>query len=919
MFRRMGVRLLGTVCSIVLASMPVMAQPVVTPGPQPVPPIAGGEPQLDQQHDGRRAVRGCATDTTCARPGDTLREFELEAFPKPGSDPWVNERAPAGSRLEPSRASARIIKKPSELRPDAPWLDTLELPDLPVKWSQKLVDYLVFYHDDPRGRAIMQSWLVAQGRYRDMILNYLRKAKLPQDLLYVAMIESGYDPGDKSSAGALGLWQFMREGGRIYGLREDRWVDERRDPYRSTIAQMDYFHDLHQRFNDWPVALAAFNMGYGAMLRSITRYNTNDYYALCEYENGIPWETCLYTPKVLATAIVGHNRAAFKFDTVKEVPAEKWDDIAVPTSLALSIIARAAGTTEDAIKKLNPHLRQGRTPPGETNYVVRVPAGAKPAFAQKLAELQTEWDGMDSYVVAHGERFEDVATTFGISLAALKKLNNVTHESEISGGTVVVVPRISEDARQKNRAKARAKLLGSGVDHKDGELLLVPIPDKDAKVFGKRRVFYRVVTGDSVKSIAKAFSVGRDELAAWNGIEVEANLHPKMVLVAWVPPAFDADKAHVRLLEDRDLLVVTRGSVEHLDLAEQRTGRVRSEYVAAGREKLEDVAKKFGMGSHDLARINRISYDTVLTKGQKVIVYAVVDPKRSARAAQQWKKTPKYMRGKTGGTPATVTTSVAGSPADPYGENEDEDEGEDEGDEGDGDEGDTDSDRPSAPAAKPSPKSDLPVKGAVPSEKRTAKASAEQSPKSDATKGASPSPKSDAAKGASPSPKSDAAKGASPSPKSDPETKRSAPEAKPSAKSDSPAKGASPSERRTTPATPAAKSPKSSSVTPAAKPVASTDDAMPVEDSAAPEAGSAALAARAATPTPRAKSPKASSVTPAAKAVASADAMPVEEPAVPKSANPAGSGAAAPKIQSEPKHVQKSRSRHATSPGNMPR
>ncbi|MCX5743816.1 MAG: transglycosylase SLT domain-containing protein [Proteobacteria bacterium] len=213
------------------------AQPTpVTSGPQVVPPIASGPPALNQQLDGRRAVRGCATDATCAHAGDALREFELEAFPPPGRDPWVSERTPPQSRVEPG--PVKLVKKPSELRPDAPWLDGLELPDLPVKWSQKLVDYLVFYHDDPRGRAIIQSWLVAQGRYRDMILAYLRKAKLPSDLLYVAMIESGYDPQDSSSAGALGLWQFMPEGGRIYGLREDRWVDEVRARERHPVGDV---------------------------------------------------------------------------------------------------------------------------------------------------------------------------------------------------------------------------------------------------------------------------------------------------------------------------------------------------------------------------------------------------------------------------------------------------------------------------------------------------------------------------------------------------------------------------------------------------------------------------------------------------------------------------------------------------------
>ncbi|MBC7976934.1 MAG: transglycosylase SLT domain-containing protein, partial [Myxococcales bacterium] len=563
----------------------------------------------------------------------------------------IDERTPPASRLEPGPAPP-IVKRPSELRPDAPWLDRLELPDLPVKWSKTLVDYLVFYKNDPRGRSIMQSWLIAQGRYRDMIVSHLRKARLPEDLLYVAMIESGYDPMDSSSAGALGVWQFMPEGGKIYGLRADRWVDERRDPLRSTIAQMDYFADLYQRFADWHIALAAFNMGYGAMLRSITRYNTNDYYRLCEYENGIPWETCLYTPKVLAAAIVGHNRAVYGYDKLKVAAPEAWDEIAVPQSMTLATLARAANASEAELKRLNPQLRRGRTPPGETGYVVRVPAGRKVDTQRRLIELESDWKNYDAYVIAHGERFEDVATTFGISVGQLRKLNEVTRDAEVEGGSVLVVPRISEGQRIKNRAKAKASLHASGIDQKEGELLLVPVPDKAAVVAGKRRVFYRVVAGDTIGAVAKAFAVRRSELALWNGLDGAANLHPKMVLLAWVAPDFDAGKHAVSLLDDSQLLVVTRGSPEHMDLAEARTGRIRTEYVAQGKEKLAEVARKFGMGSHDLARINRISYDTVLAKGQTIIVYQVADPNRSKRADEQWRKTPRSRRGKLAGTRA---------------------------------------------------------------------------------------------------------------------------------------------------------------------------------------------------------------------------------------------------------------------------
>jgi membrane-bound lytic murein transglycosylase D len=646
---------------VALFTTQAFAQPV-HPGTQAVPPVASDEPTLKQDQEQRRNIRGCAVGDTCDRPSDLLHEFELEAFPKPGASPWLDERTPGPSKLEPG--SPHHVRRPSDLRPDLPWLDKLDMPDLPVTWTSRLIDYLVFYKDDPRGRSIMTSWLEAQGRYRDLIVSHLHAAHLPEDLLYDSMIESSYDPGDSSSAGALGIWQFMPAGAKIYGLRIDHWVDERRDPLRSTIAQMDYFADLYQRFGNWEMALAAFNVGYGATLKSIARYNTNDYYQLCEYENAMPWETCLYTPKVLAAAIVGHNRAFFGYDKVKESVPEAWDEVTVPTSMSLAVIAKAAGSTEADLKRLNPQLKRGRTPPGETGYAVRVPSGTKADFQRKLADLQTEWDGYDAYVMAHGERFEDVATTFGVSLGQLRKLNDVSREGELEGGTVLVVPKIADEQKAKNRAKAKAKLLGSGVDAKDGESLIVPVPDKDLEIAGKQRVFYRVVSGDTVTSVAKALGVKPSDLVTWNALDdAGGKLHPKMVLQAFVAQEFDGEAHHVSLLDEADLVVVTRGSDEHLDLAEQRTGRVRSEYVCKGKEKLADIAKKHGMGSHDLARINQISYDAVLEPGQKIIVYDVADPKRSARAEEQWKKTPHARRGKvstssSGGGPVTRPAQV---------------------------------------------------------------------------------------------------------------------------------------------------------------------------------------------------------------------------------------------------------------------
>jgi len=586
-----------------------------------------------------------------------LYEFEVAAFPVPGGGPWL--AAPQTQVAGGVEATVVVTSDdPLELRPDLPWLADLELPDLPIKWTKRLIDYLSFYKDDRTGRNIMRGWLEAQGRYKDLILTQLRSRKLPDDLLYVAMIESSYDAFESSYAGAAGLWQFMPAGGKIYGLQIDRWIDERNDPLRSTVAVLDYFGDLHERFGDWALALAAYNAGYGAVLRSIARYNTNDYYQLGSYENGLAWESTLYVPKALACAIVGHNRELFGFGEVKADPAETWEEVAVGGSTKLSSLASATGTSAEAIKRLNPHLRRGRTPAGKS-FIVRVPAGGGASFAAKLGQTRGDWDDVDSYVVRYGERFEDIATQFGIAKQKLRALNEIEHESDVGGGSLILVPRVSDSKRKQNLAAAADELYGSGVDHRPGEALIVPVPDPAAAIADRRRIFYRVVIGDSLPVVARALGVGAGELATWNGLDAAAALHPRMVLEAWVPTAWSEDRANVALLDESRLVIVKRGSKEHLELSEGRSGRVRTEYKAAKRESFEQIGKKFGLGKRDLARINRKSPETMVDKGETVIVYIVVDHTRSDRAAKQWKQTPKPARKKKGPKPPAGKVSDA--------------------------------------------------------------------------------------------------------------------------------------------------------------------------------------------------------------------------------------------------------------------
>ncbi len=592
------------------------------------------EAPLQTDDAARQHVRGCPVGETCGDLAAGLREFEVEAFPRGKGSPWMD----GGARPARPRGHHRRGRSPLEIRPDLPWLAKLKMPGFPVHWDERIIKYLEFYKNDPRGRNIMGAWLRDQGKYRSLIVSHLREAGLPQDLIYVCMIESSYDPGDYSRAGAAGLWQFMRHGGRVYGLRIDRWVDERYDPERSTEAVMDYWRDLYQRFGDWDLAMASYNAGYAAVLRAIAKYNTNDFWQLLDYENALPWGSSIYVPKALAAAIVGHNRALFGYDEIKPATEIQWDDVDVGRSVSLATVARAAGVSVDAVVELNPQLPRKRTPPGVRHYVVHIPRGTAGLFRERFARMRAA-DDYDEYVVRHGERFEDIAAMFGISRGKLRAINNIEHESEVEGGDTLLVPRVSEAERQKNHDKAMDRLYAGGHPKGEpGDKLIVAVPDAALQVKGKKRVFYRVVTGDTQYGVARAFEVDRQELARWNGLDPEGYLHARMVLQLFVSPSFDGAKHGIVLLDPKRLLVVTRGSPEHIEDAEARLGRRRVTYTARKRETLAEIGARYGLSDWDLSRINRVPRSHVVEPGDQIVVYQVVDRKKSDRAAEQAKK-----------------------------------------------------------------------------------------------------------------------------------------------------------------------------------------------------------------------------------------------------------------------------------------
>ena len=535
----------------------------------------------------------------------SLRLFEQELF---GGQPLT--RVPEPGRVRVSDGAAAVTTDVTATRDEAPaprssdlsWMRGLTLPDIPVRWDDRVVRFLEFFRDDPRGRSFIRGWLRRVDRYGPTIRQTLARQRLPRDLIFVAMVESGFDPSARSSAGAAGMWQFVQGTGADFGLDVDHWVDLRLDPERSTEAAGRYLGQLHDRFGTWELAFAAYNMGYGALLRAIRKYNTNDYWELSHLEAGLPFETSVYVAKILACAIVAHNRERFGLGDLDVEEPLRWESVDVPGGVPLGQLARAAGGDVETMRTLNPSLRRGRTPAGRDTWSVRVPSGSADRFAERWARIRPTAPVHRPRMIRFGETLGDLARAHGTSESSLRELNGLEDEERVGAGTVLLVP------------------IGRARPSAPSERPVVAVPDGPREIPGRRRVFYRVVSGDRVEEIARFFRVRPDELRQWNQVDADARLQSGMFLQLFVRADVDLTRALVLTPDEATVLVI--GSDEFFAYHESQNGRLRFRYRVESGDTLTRIGRRFGINVSSLARINQIAQSTTLHPGDELVIYA---------------------------------------------------------------------------------------------------------------------------------------------------------------------------------------------------------------------------------------------------------------------------------------------------------
>jgi len=301
--------------------------------------------------------------------------------------------------------------------------------DFPIIYNERVEKWSMYYMTT--GRVYFARWLHRSGKYVEEVKRIFREEELPEEMAYMALVESGFNPNAISPKRAVGLWQFIVTTGKKRELEHNYWVDERKDPFKSTRAAAHHLKDLYNKFGSWECAMAAYNCGEMRLFKEIDRQKTRDFWAL-----RLPLETEAFVPKIMVAILVAREPEIYGFSPEIDLPLE-YDDVTVNGAIDLKRVADWCGVTLKEIKDLNPELRRNCTPPGLDDYVLRIPKDTEEKFLNRFTSLTDEIKYLSKkdidkiknkglyvvYRVKTGDSLSVIARRFRTSVARIKKNN----------------------------------------------------------------------------------------------------------------------------------------------------------------------------------------------------------------------------------------------------------------------------------------------------------------------------------------------------------------------------------------------------------------------------------------------------------------------------------------------------------------
>jgi membrane-bound lytic murein transglycosylase D len=399
---------------------------------------------------------------------------------------------------EPDETVAREVRELESLGswaegPNVEFSDFDARFDFPITINKQVQFYLDFFQNEQR--RSFSRWLARSGRYLVMIEEALQEAGLPLDLVYLPMIESGYSLTAVSRAKAVGPWQFIAATGRRYGLRIDDYVDERRDPIKSTRAAVNYLTQLFAEFGDWQLAVAGYNAGEGRIRWALRQTEADDFWQLSDI---LPTETKLYVPKLIAAIIIAREPEKYGFTDINYEEPLAFETVAVPRLTSLKAVAIAGDIDFEKLQDLNRELRKAVIPPQQASYLLRVPAEKADLVASNLPRVRSSvTTTYKIHIVRKQETITQICRRYSVNKATLLKANNLA-SANLKAGQRLRIPQQNTTYKLLSENQVRGS--------------------KPAAVAAENLMLHTVRPGETISGIARTYNVPAHLIVSWNDL-----------------------------------------------------------------------------------------------------------------------------------------------------------------------------------------------------------------------------------------------------------------------------------------------------------------------------------------------------------------------------------------------------------------
>jgi len=460
-------------------------------------------------------------------------------------------------------------------------LDSLTaFPDVTLEYNDKVEKAIKFFQ--AKGRKVYTIWLQRAGTFIPRIKPILEAEGLPEDLVYLSMIESGFNTKAYSYAHAVGPWQFITSTARLFGLETGWWYDERRDPVKSTHAAARYLKKLYLEFGDWYLAFAAYNCGEGKVARHLQKYNASTFWEL----NKLPRQTRNYVPTYIAAAMIAKDPEVYGFNPIEFQEISSCDSVLITECVDFPTLAELAEVGADLIRELNPALVRGCTPPDREETWVYMPAGDYTGLTDKVKNLPPEKRRkFIVHTVRRGETLSTIAHKYRTSIEAICRVkeNKIKNRNRIKPGQTITIP-----------------VLGSA-----SQVCLEDEPAPPAPAVSDReRETYVVQKGDNLSTIADRFGTTVSALRSWNKLYRKRFIYPGQKLTVYVRPSGKSS---------------SQAAAKNVEVKPAAPPDVRGHVVRKG-ETIWSIAQQYGLSVGSLLSANNLTQNSKIKEGDRLTI-----------------------------------------------------------------------------------------------------------------------------------------------------------------------------------------------------------------------------------------------------------------------------------------------------------